>query len=64
MSRKKRKDLAGLTLRCEMMNHKVMPVGTWYWVNIGRYWLVLGGTGSVKVDSRSAWHVLGNTGSV
>ena len=25
-----------------------MLVDTWYWVSIERYWLVLGGTGSVK----------------
>ena len=29
-------------------------VGTWwYWVSIGRYWLVLGGTGSVEGSNRS-----------
>ena len=29
--------------------YKAVLVGTWwYWVSIGRYWLVLDGTGSVE----------------
>ena len=28
--------------------YRALLVGTWwYWVSIGRYWLILGGTGSV-----------------
>ena len=33
---------------------EAVPVCTWWeWVSIGRYWLVLGGTGSVKGGTRS-----------
>ena len=47
MSRKKTKDAVGSAVRYELMNYKVIPVGTsWCWVSIWRYWLVLGGTGS------------------
>ena len=32
----------------EIINYKVILVGTcWYWVSVWRYWLGLGGTGSV-----------------
>ena len=31
----------------------VMVDPRWYWVSIGRYWLVLGGTGSVDGGTRS-----------
>ena len=48
MSCKKKKDPVDSTVRCRMMNYKVILVGTWrYWISIWRYWLVLGGTGPV-----------------
>ena len=36
----------------------------WQWVSMGRYWLVLGGTGSVK--SSASWFVvvMGQYGAV
>ena len=37
------------------MNHKVMTVGTWS-VWMGCYWLVLGGTGSVK--GGTGWYLV------
>ena len=41
-----------------------MLVDTWYWVSIERYWLVLGGTGSV--GGGTGWYlvVLGQYRSV
>ena len=34
----------------ELGQYGAVLVGTWwYWVSMGRYWLVLGGTGSVYV---------------
>ena len=48
ISHKNRNYLVGLTLRNEMMDYKVIPVGTlWYWISVWQYWLVLDGTGSV-----------------
>ena len=48
MVHKNRNYLVGLTLRNEMMDYKVIPVGTlWYWISVWQYWLVLDGTGSV-----------------
>ena len=46
-----------LALRYEMLNHKVIPIGTWwYLVSIQRYWLVLGSTRSVWAGT--AWHLV------
>ena len=57
MRRKKGKDPVGFTLRYEMLNHKVIPIGTWwYLVSIQRYWLVLGSTRSVWAGT--AWHLV------
>ena len=57
MRRKKGKDPVGSTLRYEMLNHKVIPIGTWwYLVSIQRYWLVLGSTRSVWAGT--AWHLV------
>ena len=57
MSRKKRKDPVGSTVRYEMMNYKVKLVGTsWYWVSMWRYWMVPGGTGSSYTGT--AWYLV------
>ena len=38
MSRKKRKDPVGSTVRYEMMNYKVVLAGTyWYWASVSWY---------------------------
>ena len=38
----------------ELGQYRAVLVDTlWYWVSIGRYWLVLGGTGSVEDGTRS-----------
>ena len=65
MVHKNRNYLVGLTLRNEMMDYKVIPVGTlWYWISVWQYWLVLDGTGSVW--GGSGWYlvVLGQYGAV
>ena len=56
MSRKNGNYLVGSALRCEMINHQMITVGTsWHWVSMGRYWLVLGGTGSVEGGTGCTW---------
>ena len=40
---KKKLDPVGSTVRYEVMNYKMTPVGTsWYWVSIWQCWLILG----------------------
>ena len=57
MVHKNRNYLVGLTLRNEMMDYKVIPVGTlWYWISVWQYWLVLDGTGSVW--GGSGWYLV------
>ena len=49
-----------LEITCQGMiyhiqKYRAVLFGTWwYWVSIGRYWLVLGGTGSVEGGTRLA----------
>ena len=65
MVRKNRNCLVGSTLHYEMMNYKVIPIGTlWYWVSVWQYWLVLDGTGSVW--GGTGWYlvVFGQCGAV
>ena len=57
MSRKNGNYLVGSALRCEMINHQMITVGTsWYWVTMGWYWLVLGDTGSV--EGGTGWYLV------
>ena len=57
MNRKKRNHPVDSTVCFEMINYKVMPVGTWWvWVNIWLYWLVLCGTHHELVLFGTCWH--------
>ena len=47
-------------LNCALQDdelYKVIQVGTWsYWVSIGRYWLILGGNGTVQ--GGAGWYLV------